>query len=580
MWMDKKKVLLGLLLVLILGSMITLIVFLVNSENKRRFLKKREKINKPKYYIMTPGEISNFVPPSIPSVTHKQITISNPKFTIFPAPDNLKELEKKALSNFILSRYSYCENPQSPLITIVTRCSREREVKRNICLASKQLIQNYEHVVLMDTKKEGMQIAETALYAFRNEFRGKYIVHIDDDDYICNQSFTYDIQWIIETFSPEMIMINVWHSPGNRVIPNQLKIFLPEGEITTSNFLVRSDMYRKNISVVAYPHAGDYLFYYNCLKKSNLNNLVWIDDIYIKITKGEDETLRNYIPDEEFVTVQIEGGLGNQMFEIANAYGYARDHNKTLVVDKSQTIVSLNSGMPRPTYWKHTFHWVNDIPLRSKYAINFPNEYKESTFVFSAIPYYLGNVKLFGYFQSARYFEKYKSDIIRLFTENKSINLPDFLNKDDNETISIHFRRTDYVNNSFHPNQDSDYYLRALRTIIEKLNNNNITLCVFSDDLEWCKSNVPNMLDEFSGKYNIVVQYMESKTENDISSEERDMILMSKCKHHIIANSSFSWWGAYLCTYSKSMTIAPAVWFYDKNVDDWSTIYVENWIII
>ena len=108
------------------------------------------------------------------------------------------------------------------------------------------------------------------------------------------------------------------------------------------------------------------------------------------------------------------------------------------------------------------------------------------------------------------------------------------------DTISLHIRRGDYVVNPNHPVQPLEYYDEALKCLPQ-----NFPVIVFSDDSKWCHEQ-----ELFSGdRFNI----------SDDNSADFDLCLMSMCKCHVIANSSFSWWGAWLS--NSQMTIAPKNWF-------------------
>jgi hypothetical protein len=132
--------------------------------------------------------------------------------------------------------------------------------------------------------------------------------------------------------------------------------------------------------------------------------------------------------------------------------------------------------------------------------------------------------------------------------------------KGDN-ICSLHFRRGDYVGlEDFHTNLGTDYYNPAISWM--QSNIPNCLFLAFSDDYEWCKKNLPNNVTIFESK-----------------GAEYDMCAMSLCDSHIIANSSFSWWGAWLSSSSKQV-IAPRNWFGPKGPKAWETIYCQNWGVL
>jgi len=132
------------------------------------------------------------------------------------------------------------------------------------------------------------------------------------------------------------------------------------------------------------------------------------------------------------------------------------------------------------------------------------------------------------------------------------------LNKD---TVSIHVRRGDYTNlQHIHPLQSIEYYENAYNIIDDK----SINVLVFSDDIEWCKNNIKfENITYIEGETNIV-----------------DMYIMSLCTHNIIANSSFSWWGAWLNNNKNKKVIAPINWFGSQSNLYTGDIIPKKWIII
>lgn len=168
---------------------------------------------------------------------------------------------------------------------------------------------------------------------------------------------------------------------------------------------------------------------------------------------------------------------------------------------------------------------------------------------------------LFGYFQSEKYFKHIENDIRDDFKFKPELfgQCYDFIsNTFKSEVISIHIRRGDYVTNPNHPIQPIEYYTESLLEMPEGL-----PVIVFSDDPKWCKEQPQFDSDRFLISEN--------------NSTDFDLCLMSQCQYHIIANSSYSWWGAWLAKSKK--IIAPKNWFdgecANKNVKDMS---FGNWI--
>jgi hypothetical protein len=179
----------------------------------------------------------------------------------------------------------------------------------------------------------------------------------------------------------------------------------------------------------------------------------------------------------------------------------------------------------------------------------------EPSFEYKKIPSNIPkNLILRGYFQSEKYFKDFENEIKKEFTfkDTTECNIP-------KETCGVHVRRGDYVNNqSQHPLCSLDYYHAAIREI------NADVYMIFSDDPDWCSSN-------FRGDNYVVVRG---------NSPERDMQMMSNCDSNIIANSSFSWWAAWLNAKNTNKVIAPKNWFGERSPYSSKDIYCEDWVIL
>jgi len=179
------------------------------------------------------------------------------------------------------------------------------------------------------------------------------------------------------------------------------------------------------------------------------------------------------------------------------------------------------------------------------------------------------NSLFIGYWQTEKYFLPIQDTIRKDFTFKMPL---EGLNKTLAESISscnsvsMHIRRGDYVHNSetskFHGVCSPEYYYEALEFIKKK--SANIQLYIFSDDMEWVKVNM---------KFDVPVTYVGNNIDNQ---SYVDMQLMSLCKHNIIANSSFSWWGAWLNNNPEKIVIAPSKWFNDSSINA-TDIIPEGW---
>jgi hypothetical protein len=176
------------------------------------------------------------------------------------------------------------------------------------------------------------------------------------------------------------------------------------------------------------------------------------------------------------------------------------------------------------------------------------------------------NCDIFGYFQSGLYFSHCKDELRKEFSFKNEIEekandyIKNILNSNQN-ICSLHIRRGDYLNlSNYHTNLDSNYYQQACNIILSNIDN--VKFLVFSDDPEWCR-------EVFKQDFFHIV---------DINDDAVELCLMSKASAHIIANSSFSWWGAWLS--GSQAVIAPKDWFSKDGPKNWSTIYENGWVVI
>lgn len=200
--------------------------------------------------------------------------------------------------------------------------------------------------------------------------------------------------------------------------------------------------------------------------------------------------------------------------------------------------------------------------------------YKEtsSTYdpVFEGLP---DNTYLDGYWQSERFFQDQISTIRQTmtFTEQPNKKNAEVLSEMANcVPVSLHIRRGDYISNAkfkaVHGLCDLEYYHKAVDLVAKKLSAEPV-IYAFSDDPDWVAENL---------KLPFEVRYMRH---NDSSTDFEDMRLMSTCHHHILANSSFSWWGAWLNQSESKIVVAPKRWFLDPDLQE-NDIHIAGWITL
>ena len=258
------------------------------------------------------------------------------------------------------------------------------------------------------------------------------------------------------------------------------------------------------------------------------------------------------------------GRLGNQMFQYAALRGIAVNRGYDWCIPKYLDEVDDGIGNKLRTELFDCFNLVNlskknifildqgHAPIVKEKFFHFDDE------LFNLCP---NEVSLYGFFQSEKWFKHIESQIREDFSFKSEILEPcsEMINEVYNP-ISLHIRRGDFVFNENHPLQTIEYYKKALNYFDDKC-----SVIIFSDDPDWC-----NQQEIFSDSRFLVAEG---------NSNYVDLCLMTLCSGHIIANSSFSWWGAWLAN-SKSV-IAPKNWFgqplIHNNITD---LYCEGWKII
>ncbi len=258
-----------------------------------------------------------------------------------------------------------------------------------------------------------------------------------------------------------------------------------------------------------------------------------------------------------FITTKIMGGLGNYLFQIATTYSKSIDDNLTFLLDSNDIIIKHSNP---EKYKTNIFRKINFQQIVGSYS-----SYKEPSFNYNLLPKFSNNTKMIGYFQSEKYFYHNRKIILDLFSindETKQFLISKYGELLKNETCSLHVRRGDYLRLSeFHLPQSVDYYKKSVEMI-----GHNFHFLIFSDDIVWCKENL---------------SFIKNKTFIEGNDDYQDLYLMSMCKNNIIANSSFSWWGAWLNKNNDKKVISPKIWFGEKNKHlNTNDVYCKNWIII
>ena len=288
----------------------------------------------------------------------------------------------------------------------------------------------------------------------------------------------------------------------------------------------------------------------------------------------------------------IIGGLGNQMFQYAIGRALSLRFGVPLILDASDFVrYKLHHGfeLPRlfkvpmsiatPDDMKHVLGWQYTQIVKRLLVRPFFKHLRPKNFIvephfhhWSGINNLAASSYLYGYWQSASYFNDFEN-VIRSDFQFK--NPLDEHNKDvaglitNSNSISLHIRRGDYANNSQnllrHGLCSVGYYQNAVEFILHHVVDP--TIFVFSDDIDWARHNLNLCVPSY---------FISHNTGPD---SYIDMQLMSLCRHHIIANSSFSWWGAWLASWEKQIVIAPQPWFEDAQMDA-RDLTLPNWHLL
>lgn len=285
----------------------------------------------------------------------------------------------------------------------------------------------------------------------------------------------------------------------------------------------------------------------------------------------------------------IIGGLGNQMFQYATARALSLDLGVELVLDTSsfsgyslhqgfelKRLFNISADIANHQHIKTILGWQSHVLARRIFFRSFMKGLRKKSLIveptfnyWEGIKRVKGDCYLMGYWQSESYFLEIESKLRQDF----AFKLP-FSARNEAvahnikaiNSVSLHVRRGDYISNSKNASIYSvlslDYYANAIAHVVKQIENP--YFFIFSDDIDWCKNNL---------KLDFPHQYI---SHNKGADSYNDMRLMSLCSHHIIANSSFSWWGAWLNPSTDKIVVAPKRWFANNtNVKD---LLPENWL--
>lgn len=277
-----------------------------------------------------------------------------------------------------------------------------------------------------------------------------------------------------------------------------------------------------------------------------------------------------------FKEIGYLGRLGNQLFQFSSTLGIARTRGTNPIfpinnihATKGTGPIDSSTGKPLETKldilscFNVNLDFFTDIN-----SIKSFQRYHEMDFKYNPqVEHIPDNTDLFGYFQTEKYFKSSEDEIRKnlIFKEDHANYVETYLEEitkfiGRRSKVSIHIRRGDYLSlQDYHPVCSLEYYNSAI-----ELFDGECIFLVFSDDIEWAKKNL-------IGERFLFIE---------IGDSFKELCLMSRCDHHIIANSSFSWWGSWINPNKNKKVIAPSKWFGESMKKSTDDIYCEGWIKI
>ena len=269
------------------------------------------------------------------------------------------------------------------------------------------------------------------------------------------------------------------------------------------------------------------------------------------------------------VIMKIQGGLGNQLFTYAHGYMVAKMKDEELVLDVSdysngyaRNYVLDKFLLENHSVMNYSFknNKIGRLIQRIRLMWQYDYVKEKDCFTYQDINY--GDKKklyFYGYWQNEKYFMNCTKELRKQFQLRTLYNdVQDFQHNVNTNSISVHIRRGDYLNNKWSINEN--YYHEAIKYIENKIDNPEFFF--FSDDMDW-------VITTFGNKENYHFVCFENDPEG-----LKDFVAMSSCYHNIIANSTYSWWAAWLNNNLNKIVIAP-------KVKQWSgSYYPKQWIQI
>jgi len=296
----------------------------------------------------------------------------------------------------------------------------------------------------------------------------------------------------------------------------------------------------------------------------------------------DQDSTNNTFRNKPLVSGYLMGGLGNQLFQIFTTMAYGLKYKRKILFPYSD---KLETGITRPTYWESFLNSLKpftteaDMDYHDYSMTGFPT-FCEQGFRYQEIPNFPQHLELliFGYYQSYKYFESHKDMLFKIIglerqQENMEYLYSHYIGKERGDhIISMHFRLGDYKKiQDCHPLMPVEYYRNALIHVLSNRNQPFYTVLYFceKDDMDDVLVVIEQLRREFGNVDFIHV--------DENIPDWQQMLMMSCCNDNIIANSSFSWWGAYFNPSNTKIVCYPSQWFGSKLSHDTSDMCPSEW---
>jgi hypothetical protein len=275
------------------------------------------------------------------------------------------------------------------------------------------------------------------------------------------------------------------------------------------------------------------------------------------------------------IYIEIMGGLGNQLFQIFCGIAYSLENRIPFKINanKFDLVSPLDNISKRPTYWSNILKNLSPFTYQEQLAI--PTYIEKTHFRFKKIPIITQDFRLHGYYQSYKYFDGQFANICKMINlDNQKAELYKkykILFTGVKKPISMHFRIGDYIKNQeMHPILNSTYYIKSINYLRSKMPNleENYYLLIFG---ELCDNEkIAQAIENIKNISNIEILICDYNI-----PDYEQLLLMSLTGHNIIANSTFSWWGAFLNNNVNKLVCYPSLWNgSNNNVKD---LFPETW---